>query len=441
MTADRRRGRGATASSCPGVGAFAACMAGLRAVRGDRIIDRRLAGGRPVLGICVGHAGAVRARRRARRARPPGCGEWPGDGRAAARPTSCRTWAGTPSTPPPGSLLFAGVEDERFYFVHSYGVRDWDAAAPTAAPRAAAGDLGRARRRRSSPRWRTGRCAPPSSTRRSPGTPGRTLLRNWVAHAVSAAGASTRPPRLAHAAARRRRRRRPGRPAVQGEAGTETALRRPAWRPRCAWQDAGARVDPPGRPRRRVRPRVTTGSCWPRSSRRARRRRSSCPAASATTTSLGARAGHRLRAGSTSAPRRWRTRSGRARRSRGTATGSPSASTSAARTLAARGWTREGGDLWEVLARLDADGCARYVVTDVDQGRHAARARTSTCCAQVVRRAPTGRWSPPAGCPALADLAALRRAGAAGVEGAIVGKALYAGAFTLPEALDVAGRP
>ena len=76
-------------------------------------------------------------------------------------------------------------------------------------------------------------------------------------------------------------------------------------------------------------------------------------------------------AGSTSAPPRWRTRRGARGRSRRTATRSPSGSTSGSQNgehrLAARGWTTDGGDLWETLERLDRDGCARYVVTDVSK--------------------------------------------------------------------------
>ncbi|QOR72171.1 bifunctional 1-(5-phosphoribosyl)-5-((5-phosphoribosylamino)methylideneamino)imidazole-4-carboxamide isomerase/phosphoribosylanthranilate isomerase PriA [Ruania alkalisoli] len=108
-------------------------------------------------------------------------------------------------------------------------------------------------------------------------------------------------------------------------------------------------------------------------------------------------------------------------------------------TLAARGWTREGGDLWEVLARLDADGCSRYVVTDVTKdgtlkgpNLDLLRQVCETTDAPVVASG---------GVSSLADLEALRTLTDAGVEGAIVGKALYAGAFTLPQALDVAGRP
>jgi 1-(5-phosphoribosyl)-5-[(5-phosphoribosylamino)methylideneamino] imidazole-4-carboxamide isomerase/N-(5'phosphoribosyl)anthranilate isomerase len=107
-------------------------------------------------------------------------------------------------------------------------------------------------------------------------------------------------------------------------------------------------------------------------------------------------------------------------------------------TLAARGWTREGGDLWETLARLDADGCARYVVTDVTKDgtlRGPNLDLLRDVCARTSKPVVAS-----GGIANLEDLVALRGLVPAGVEGAIVGKALYAGAFTLPEALDVAGR-
>jgi phosphoribosylanthranilate isomerase len=100
-------------------------------------------------------------------------------------------------------------------------------------------------------------------------------------------------------------------------------------------------------------------------------------------------------------------------------------------TLAARGWTKEGGELFEVLARLDAEGCSRYVVTDV------RRDGTLTGPNLELLRSVTSATDRPViasgGVSSLDDLTAI--AGVPGVEGAIVGKALYALAFTLPEAL------
>ena len=108
-------------------------------------------------------------------------------------------------------------------------------------------------------------------------------------------------------------------------------------------------------------------------------------------------------------------------------------------TLAARGWTKEGGDLWETLARLDADGCARYVVTDVTKDG-TMRGPNLELLRQVCE-ATSKPVVASGGISSLADIDALTTLVEVGVEGAIVGKALYAGAFTLPEALDVAGRP
>jgi 1-(5-phosphoribosyl)-5-[(5-phosphoribosylamino)methylideneamino] imidazole-4-carboxamide isomerase/N-(5'phosphoribosyl)anthranilate isomerase len=109
-------------------------------------------------------------------------------------------------------------------------------------------------------------------------------------------------------------------------------------------------------------------------------------------------------------------------------------------TLAARGWTQEGGELFEVLARLDADGCARYVVTDVTKdgtlrGPNLELLR-SVCAATDKPVVASG------GVSSLADLQAIAALVPLGVEGVIVGKALYAGAFTLEQALAAtAGSP
>jgi phosphoribosylanthranilate isomerase len=105
------------------------------------------------------------------------------------------------------------------------------------------------------------------------------------------------------------------------------------------------------------------------------------------------------------------------------------------RTLAARGWTKEGGDLFETLARLDSEGCARYVVTDVNkdgtlQGPNIELLK-SVCEMTNQPVIASG------GISSLDDLIKLRELVDVGIEGAIVGKALYAGAFTLEDALKV----
>jgi phosphoribosyl isomerase A len=102
-------------------------------------------------------------------------------------------------------------------------------------------------------------------------------------------------------------------------------------------------------------------------------------------------------------------------------------------TLAARGWTKEGGDLWDVLARLDTDGCPRYVVTDVTKDGTLRGPNVDLLrevCARTDRPVIAS-----GGVASLDDLRALAALEPHGLEGAIVGKALYAGAFTLGEAL------
>ena len=107
-------------------------------------------------------------------------------------------------------------------------------------------------------------------------------------------------------------------------------------------------------------------------------------------------------------------------------------------TLAARGWTKEGGDLWEVLDRLESAGCARYVVTDVTKDG-TLKGPNLELLLQVAARTDKPVVAS-GGIATLDDIAALRDLVPKGVEGAIVGKALYAKAFTLAEALAVASR-
>ena len=105
-------------------------------------------------------------------------------------------------------------------------------------------------------------------------------------------------------------------------------------------------------------------------------------------------------------------------------------------TLAARGWTKEGGELFETIARLDRDGCSRYIVTDVAKDGMLTGPNLellkSVCAATSAPIVASG------GVSSLADIAAIAQLVEIGVEGAIVGKALYAGAFTLPDALAIA---
>jgi glutamine amidotransferase len=119
VTADAEAALAADGLVVPGVGAFAACMAGLRAVRGDQVIDRRLAGGRAVLGICVGMQ-ILFAEGIEHGVHTDGCGEWPGRVERLTAPVLPHMGWNTVLAPPE-SVLFAGIGPaERFYFVHSY---------------------------------------------------------------------------------------------------------------------------------------------------------------------------------------------------------------------------------------------------------------------------------------------------------------------------------
>ncbi len=132
VTADHDVALNADALVVPGVGAFAACMAGLRKIGGDQLIAKRLAGARPVLGICVGMqvlfaAGVEHG------AFSDGCGQWPGTVERLNAPVLPHMGWNTVRAAP-GSVLFAGLdEDTRFYFVHSYAVREWQGACGLAA--------------------------------------------------------------------------------------------------------------------------------------------------------------------------------------------------------------------------------------------------------------------------------------------------------------------
>lgn len=114
----------------PGVGNFHACMRALAAARGPLLIDRRLAGGRPVLGICVGMQVLFEGSDEPSGSPVDGMGEWPGVvQRLRADVVPHMGWS--PVRAAPGSRIFAGIEDERFYFLHSYAVPSWVMPAPT----------------------------------------------------------------------------------------------------------------------------------------------------------------------------------------------------------------------------------------------------------------------------------------------------------------------
>ncbi|MGW9263040.1 imidazole glycerol phosphate synthase subunit HisH [Gordonia terrae] len=125
VTSDFDTALNATGLVVPGVGAFAACMEGLRAVKGDRIVGRRLAGGRPVLGICVGMQ-ILFERGVEFGVEADGCGEWPGSVTQLPAPVLPHMGWNTVDAPE-GSVLFDGLDaDTRFYFVHSYAAQAWE---------------------------------------------------------------------------------------------------------------------------------------------------------------------------------------------------------------------------------------------------------------------------------------------------------------------------
>lgn len=125
LTADPAAVAAADGLFVPGVGNFHACMRGLRGVGGPRLVDRRLAGGRPVLGICVGMQvmfdGSTEP---SQDGQVDGLAQWPGTvQRLTAAVVPHMGWSTV--DPAPGSVLFAGAEQERFYFVHSYAATAW----------------------------------------------------------------------------------------------------------------------------------------------------------------------------------------------------------------------------------------------------------------------------------------------------------------------------
>jgi imidazole glycerol-phosphate synthase subunit HisH len=127
VTADFRTAVEADGLLVPGVGAYAACMDGLRAVRGDRIIGRRLAGGRPVLGVCVGMQ-ILFERGIEHGVESDGCGEWPGVVERLEAPVVPHMGWNTVAVEE-GGAMFAGLDPAaRFYFVHSYATQEWKLA-------------------------------------------------------------------------------------------------------------------------------------------------------------------------------------------------------------------------------------------------------------------------------------------------------------------------
>jgi glutamine amidotransferase len=123
LTADPTVAEQAAGLVVPGVGAFEACMRGLRSVDGERIIDRRLVAGRPVLGICVGMQ-ILFSDGIEHGVHSEGAAQWPGTVELLQAPIIPHMGWNT-VRPGEGSRMFEGIAGERFYFVHSYGVREW----------------------------------------------------------------------------------------------------------------------------------------------------------------------------------------------------------------------------------------------------------------------------------------------------------------------------
>jgi glutamine amidotransferase len=178
LTADPRPGLEADGLVVPGVGAFATVMAGLEAVKGGQVVDRRLAGGRPVLGICVGMQ-VLFAEGAEHGVTTAGTGEWPGRVERLDAPVVPHMGWNTVEAAA-GSQMFAGIEGERFYFVHSYAVRRWELpdSQRLAAPRVTWSTYGSDRfvsAVENGPLWAT-QFHPEKS-----GDAGAVLLRNWLA--------------------------------------------------------------------------------------------------------------------------------------------------------------------------------------------------------------------------------------------------------------------
>lgn len=176
LTGNRARALEADGLLVPGVGAFTAVVDALRASHGDEVVDRRLAGGRPVLGICVGMQ-VMFERGVEHGVETEGLGEWPGTVDLIRADVVPHMGWNTVRAPE-GSTLFAGLQDERFYFVHSYAAQEWtlETEAPFPAPKVTWADHG-------GPFVAAVENGPLSATQFHPEKSGRAgiqLLRNWV---------------------------------------------------------------------------------------------------------------------------------------------------------------------------------------------------------------------------------------------------------------------
>ena len=180
LTADPAAALASDGFFVPGVGNFHACAAGLRAAQGPLIIGRRLAGGRPVLGVCVGMQVLFDGSAEPSDRTVEGLGEWPGVVERLDAPVVPHMGWSTVDVPH-GSVLFAGVADQRFYFVHSYAVREWTLRTEDSSFAAVAPLITRAEH--GAPFLAAVENGPLSATQFHPeksGEAGLTLLENWV---------------------------------------------------------------------------------------------------------------------------------------------------------------------------------------------------------------------------------------------------------------------
>jgi glutamine amidotransferase len=176
LTADRDRVAAADGLLVPGVGAFSAVVEALATVNGGALIERRLTGSRPVFGICVGMQ-VLFENGNERGNEVPGLGEWPGTVEILKAPVLPHMGWNTVSAPEE-SRIFAGIRDERFYFVHSYAAQEWtlDVQPPFPKPLLTWSDHG-------GPFLAAIENGPLTATQFHPeksGEPGIALLRNWL---------------------------------------------------------------------------------------------------------------------------------------------------------------------------------------------------------------------------------------------------------------------
>ena len=400
LTSDRSLLLDADGLLVPGVGAFSAVMGALNASRGGEIIDRRLAGGRPVLGICVGMQ-VMFGRGIERGTDTEGLGEWPGTVSELSAPVLPHMGWNTVSAGE-GSRLFDGIADERFYFVHSYAAQEWSLEVTPPFPE-------------------------PVLTWCTYGEPFLAAVENGPLAATQFHPELVLLPAVDVADGKAVR-------LTQGEAGTETSYGDPVdaamdfARQGAAWihlvdLDAAFGRGNNTAVMRKVIKQVKGVQVELSGGIRDDRSLEAALESGASRINLGTAALENPE---------WAAavinRYGEA-----IAVGLDVRGT----TLAARGWTRDGGDLWTVLERLEDAGCSRYVVTDVTKDG-TLRGPNLDLLRELTQRTPKPIVAS-GGVSSLDDIAALRELVPLGVEGAIVGKALYAGQFTLAEALDVAG--